>query len=57
MLFRSPGEITIEYYENGMETPTRVKKVKAEADYVLPPDSSEIKKTLHTINPLLNVAR
>ena len=46
-----PGEITIEYYENGTETPTRVKKVKAEADYVLPPDSSEIKTPLHTIKP------
>ena len=37
------GEITVEYYENGANVPTRVKQLTAETEIITPPDSTNIK--------------
>lgn len=38
-----PGEITIEYYENGADEPTDVKQLVAEGEVITPPDSTHFK--------------
>ncbi len=38
----SPGDITVEYYENGAEEPTRIKELVVEPLVITPPDSTHI---------------
>jgi len=38
-----PGEITVEYYENGADEPTYIKQLVAEGEVITPPDSTSLK--------------